>query len=137
VSGAQISAIGLELLISDISAAIAVFVDALGCELVMRGPSPDLAAELAIIDAGAITITLISPTDADRRSIPDVTPRLSQLVFGGSAEAVERTVDALRAAGIGVSTESTDRPFVPPAVMKGVVGFPTAVVLTPMPEDDE
>ena len=108
------------------------FVDALGCEVVMRGPSPHLAAEVAVIDGGPITITLIAPADADRPSIPDTTPRLSQLVFGGSSEETWDAVGRLRSAGIGVSTESSDRPFVTPAVMEGVLGFRTALVMTPM-----
>lgn len=121
--------IGIELLVRDLEPALLALTDGFGCELAWRGPSPDVDAEVAVLDAGAITITLIAPTSTGRPTIPDQQPRLSQLVFGLDAAELPDRIAALRELGIAVADDGL-RPYVPPKVAEGVLGERTALVLT-------
>ena len=94
----DVTVLSLELLVPRIDDALSVFVDTLGFELAHRGPSPDVSAEVAVLDAGSIAITLIQPVDGAGPMIPDVTARLSQLVIGVEGGSLE-TVMAARGGG--------------------------------------
>lgn len=134
MSATPSTVIGIELLVPGIDAALTTFTEALGCELAWRGPSPDVDAEVAVLDAGAITITLISPTSTGRPAIPDREPRLSQLVFGTDTGSVAGIAAALRGLGIAVAGDEDARVYVPPTVAEGVLGARTALVVTAFDE---
>jgi len=120
--------VNIELLVPRISDALAVFVDVLGFELAHRGPAPDVAAEIAVLDAGSVVLTLIEPVEAAGPVVPDVTPRLSQIhvQLGDDRSAA---CEALMAAGLPVEVLDDGSSFVAPGAMVGVVGFPMALVL--------
>lgn len=130
MTASRSTVIGIELLVTRIDAALMTFTEGLGCELAFRGPSPDVDAEVAVLDAGSITITLICPTATGRMPIPDQQPRLSQLVFGAAAADLSDVASALRSLGLGVAGDETTRVYVPPSVAEGVVGASTAVVVS-------
>ena len=127
--------IGLELLVPDIGPAVQVFTEAFGCEVAWEGRSSEIDADVAVLDAGAVTITLVAPTETGGPILPDPSPRLSQLVFGAATGAVDAAVATLRGLGLAVA-ESGRRPFVPPGVAEGVLGAKTALVLTPAEQLD-
>jgi hypothetical protein len=124
-----VTVLSLELLVPRIDDALSVFVDTLGFELAHRGPSPDVSAEVAVLDAGSIAITLIQPVDGSGPMIPDVTARLSQLIVGVEGGALEAVVASLAEAGLPIEAVDDRMSFVPPAAMEGVVGFPMALVM--------
>lgn len=122
--------IGLELLVENLRAAVDVLSRALGCELVWEGRSADIDADAAVLDAGAITITLLEATSTGGVPLPDSTPRLTQLVFGGAAESTEESIRVLQSLGVSVAGRGSNRPHVPPGVARGILGSATALVLT-------
>jgi hypothetical protein len=129
--------IGLELLVPDIAPALETLTSALGCEIAWTGPSAGLDADVAVLDAGPITITLISPTRTGRRAIPDQQPRLTQLVFGVEEPGVSQVITGLRSLGLAVEDGDGGRPYIPPAVAEGVLGWRAALVVTPLSPADE
>ncbi len=128
---------GLEIVVSQLDDALALFVDTLGLELAYRGPSPDVPAEVAVLDGGAIAITLIQPIDSDGAVFPDPKPRLSQIVLGCDPDGLDEMVGAVEAAGLPVDIVGSTRAFVPPAVMEGVLGSRTALVFSTVEVDDD
>lgn len=120
----------IEILVLHIDPALSLFVDTLGMELAHRGLSPDVPAEIAVLDGGSIAITLIAPLDSDDAVFPDPTPRLSQIVFDVPRVELDRIVDDIAAAGVPIEIIDAQRAFVPPAVMDGVLGARTALVFS-------
>jgi len=118
--------VGLELLVPDIDAAVAVFSGVLGFRVAHRGHSPDVPAEVVVLDGGPIALTLIQPIESDGAAFPDPTPRLSQLVV--DTPDMDSVVTAVTEAGLSVESVGANGAFVPPAAMHGVVGFQMALV---------
>lgn len=131
----SVTLIGVELLVGELGPAVQAFTAALGCEVAWSGRSADVDGDVVVLDAGPITITLLSPTSTGGPPLPDTTPRLTQLVFGGDGAAVGSAVDALRALGIAVASDSGPRPYVPPGIAAGLLGARTALVLTVLDGD--
>lgn len=121
--------LGIEVLVPELLPAVETLTRCFGCEVAWTGPSQGVDADVAVLDAGAITITLICPTQTGRAAIPDRTPRLTQLVFGVDDGDVAPVVDALRGLGLAVEDDDGARPYVPPAVAEGVFGFRMALVV--------
>lgn len=132
---ARSTVIGIELLVPELLPAVETLTRGFECELAWTGPSEGVDADVAVLDAGAITITLICPTQTGRRAIPDRQPRLTQLVFGVDGGDVTTVVDGLRALGLAVEDGDGARPYIPPAVAEGVLGFRTALVVSPQVAD--
>lgn len=125
--------VGLELLVPDLDDALAFFVEQVGFAVAHRGPSPEVAGEIAVLDAGPVALTLIQPLDGPAAPIPDQSPRLTQLMISADEPSLlaERVLDA----GLPVETVDATTMFVPPLAMQGVLGFRAAVVVT-APVDD-
>jgi len=126
--------IGLEIVVPQISEAVAFFEEVLGLEVAFRGDAEHAPGEVAVLSGGPIALTLFQPTDDGTDAIADASPRVTQLVFGGSNSSVERVVDAIRDAGLPV-TDTPTTSFVPPKAAAGVFGFPIAVSFRALPTD--
>ena len=127
---------GFELIVPDIDAALALFVDGLGLELVERRSSTDPAGEVAVVAAGDAAISLLQPSDAGPGYVmPNREARLSQIVF--SVEAGRALDLATNIAERGLTARQIDEAqfFVTPAATEGLIGLATAIVVTG--EDDD
>lgn len=129
--------VGLELLVSGIDDAIAVFVDAFGWELVFRGPSGEVSGERAVLDAGSITVTLLQAADHGPKLLSDRAPRLTQIVVGGDAAEIAAADERILGLGLPSHSGGPGRRFIPPEAMAGVLGFETAVMLQEIDDDGE
>jgi catechol 2,3-dioxygenase-like lactoylglutathione lyase family enzyme len=126
----SVNLVGLELVVPDLDAALALLVEALGLEVVERRRSEDPAGEIAVLLAGAVGITLLQPSDAGPGHVlADRQPRVTQLVFGADPREVDNLMTAIAELGISVQLLDAERFFVPPAAAQGVLGVRTAVVV--------
>ena len=133
-----VNVIGIEVLVSRLNEAVDYLSGVLGFPVVWRGPAHDATGEMAVLDAGPVAITLFEPSTAtdDLASIvPDRTPRLTQIVVGASDDVVTAAIDRTTEAGVSVQRIDDERSFVPPAVLEGVLGFPTTLMFTSLPDD--
>ena len=133
-----VNVIGIEVLVSRLNDAVDYLSGVLGFPVVWRGPAHDASGDMAVLDGGPIAITLFEPTaDTDdlRSIVPDRTPRLSQIVVGASDDVVAAAIDRTTDAGVSVQRIDAERSFVPPAVFEGVLGFPTTLMFTSLPEE--
>jgi catechol 2,3-dioxygenase-like lactoylglutathione lyase family enzyme len=123
--------LGIELIVHEMSSALALLVDALGLELVDRFVSTDPAGEVAVLEAGDIAVTLLQPAGGGPGFVlPKREPRLAQIVFGVSAEGLAGVARDLAASGVPTQVVDDARFFVPPASVEGALGLQTAVVVT-------
>lgn len=130
--------IGFELIVPDLSAALVLFVDALGLELVERRASTDPSGEIAVLAIGDAAITLLQPAETGPGNImPKRDPRLSQIVLGVAPDELGALADEVVEMGIPVQPIDASRCFLPPVAIEGFLGVPTAVVLTAPPEAEE
>jgi hypothetical protein len=121
--------VGLEILVSRIDDAVAVFVDAFGWDVVFRGPSGEISGERAVLDAGSITVTLLEPAEHGPKLLSDRAPRVTQLIVGGDADEMAAATDRLTGLGLPTHSGGPGRRFVPPEAVAGVLGFETALML--------
>jgi len=123
--------LGIEIIIQDISAALALLVDALGLELAERFTSIDPAGQMAVLSVGDVAITLFEPASSGPGFVlPTREPRLSQIILGVAAGELVSAGERLSAAGIASQHADESRFFVPPATVAGALGVQTAIVLT-------
>lgn len=128
--------IGLEIVVPGISDAAAFFEEVLGWAVVHRGAAEHAPGEVAVVDGGSIALTLFQPATDETNAISDVSPRVTQLVLGGSSANVAARVGAIRDAGLPV-TDTRVSSFIPPNAAEGIFGFPIAVSLQTLPADGE
>lgn len=129
MSGANL--VGVELIVAELDDALALFVDALGLELVERRASTDPVGELAIVAAGDAVITLLAPSDKGPGFVlPERVPRLSQIVLATPSADVAELASRVTEAGVPVQTTSDTSFFVTPSGCRGALGVKTAVVVT-------
>ena len=125
-----ISLLGLELIVDDLDRALALFVDLLGFDLHQRGPSDLIAGETAVVTDGRIAVTLLHPTtEGDAPILADRSPRLSQVIFGTEAGALDQVAGSMIEAGLAL-TPVKGGFYLRPEAISGVLGFETAVVMT-------
>jgi catechol 2,3-dioxygenase-like lactoylglutathione lyase family enzyme len=129
--------LGIEIVVSDLDRAVAFFADVLGMEVLQRGPSALVEGETALVDAGAVAITLLAPKDhGPGRVLPNREPRVSQLVLGaGSPAALAGLRDHVVEAGLAVVPVDDASFYVTPEAVTGALGIATAIVAVPAPED--
>ncbi len=128
--------VGFELIVHEIDSALALFVDAMGLELVSRHTSTDPAGEIAIINAGDAAITLLKPaTDGPGHMVPKREPRLSQIIFSTGVDDVTELASDVAEHGIAAQRVDDARFFVPPAVCEGLLGIHAAVVVIGIDDD--
>lgn len=130
------SVVGLEILVSRIDDAVAVFVDAFGWEVVFRGPSGEISGERAVLHAGSIVVTLLEPAVDGPKLLADRAPRVTQLVVGGDERQMAAVTERLSGLGLPTHSGGPGRRFVPPEAVAGVLGFETALMLQQVDEDD-
>ena len=128
--------VGLEILVSRIDDAVAVFVEAFGWEVVFRGPSGEISGERAVLDAGSIVVTLLEPAVDGPKLLADRAPRVTQLVVGGDERQMAAVAERLTGLGLPTHSGGPGRRFVPPEAVAGVLGFETALMLQQVDEDD-
>lgn len=131
---AGVTIIGVEILVSEITTAVSYFVDVLGFELIYRGPAQEVPGETAVIDAGAVAVTLLQPADSGPSILADRTPRVTQLVFGTAVGDFAEVVERQHAAGVSTQPHPDGRSFVPPEVAAGILGFDVALMFAKVPE---
>ncbi len=125
-----INFLGLELIVTDIDRAVALFVDLLGFELHQRDESDLVAGDVAIVTDGRIAITLLAPTTQGTAPVlPDRTPRLSQLILGADPSGVDALTEAIVEAGLAMAPTTTGF-YMKPEGIGGVLGIETAIVVT-------
>lgn len=126
--------VGFELIVPNLSAALVLFVDTLGLELIERRRTTDPIGELAVLAIGDAAITLLEPAETGPGNIlPKREPRLSQIVLGVAPDELPALADDVVEAGIPVQTIDETRCFLPPVAMSGFLGISAAVVLTAPP----
>ena len=126
--------VGFELIVPNLTAALALFVDALGLDLVDRRASTDPSGEIAVLAIGDAAITLLEPAEHGPGNVlPKRDPRLSQIVLGVASDELDGLAEHVVEAGIPVQAVDTTRCFLPPVAMRGFLGISTAVVLTAPP----
>jgi hypothetical protein len=95
--------VALEFVLDEVGPALELFVDHLGFTLVDRYPHPALDAEVFVLDAEPIAITILRRTAyGDRPGIPPSVPNLTQLIFDVSSERLAALRGQLTAAGAAV-----------------------------------
>jgi hypothetical protein len=86
--------VALEFVLDEVGPALELFVEHLGFALVDRYRHPALDAEVFVLDADPVAITLLRRTAVgDRPGVPPALPNLSQLIFDVGSPAA---LDALR-----------------------------------------
>lgn len=134
--------VAIEIIVHDISAALALFCDAMGLELVERFANTDPVGEMAIVATGDLALTLFEPSASGPGYVlPKREPRLSQLVFAVEPGALAGAAAGLGEAGIATQPVGDTRCYVPPASTAGLLGLQAAIVITelaatPAPESD-
>ena len=134
----SLSVLGIELVVDDLDRAVELFTTVLGCALLSRGPAALVAGELAVIDAGAMVISLLEPAASGPGPLlGHREPRLTQIVMsspssGHTAEVMTRSIEA----GLSVVPGSTGFHLDPDA-LEGALGQMVAVVVTTMEIDSD
>jgi catechol 2,3-dioxygenase-like lactoylglutathione lyase family enzyme len=129
--------IGVELIVEDLDRAIELFTDVLGLEVVSEGPSATIVGRVAVIDAGAVAVTLLEPSSSGPGHVlAERSPRLSQLVFGvpegdDAGLLLDRSVEA----GLAAQIMGPGTFYLSPESVSGALGQRTAVVVTPVVTD--
>ena len=124
--------LGLELIVDDLDRAVEMFTAIIGCSLVHRGPSTFVSGEVAMIDAGAVMITLLHPASSGPgRILAERTPRLTQLVFGTeSADALDLVRERATEAGVATAASGAGRFHVTAECAQGALGLAVALSVT-------
>lgn len=125
--------VGLELIVRRIDSVIDVFTESFGWAVAYDGPAGDARGRAVVFDAGAVAITLLQPDEHGDDILADRTPRLSQLVVGGSDP--DGIVDRLTELGIPTHGAGPGRRFVPPEAVDGLLGFETALMIQEVVDD--
>lgn len=101
--------VALEFVVDDPAPAIELLA-LMGCALVDHYPHPALDADVRIIDAGSVTIALLTPTDhGDRMPLSPPASNLSQLIFDVEGAAPFQALrDRLVDAGAPVVAEGSN-----------------------------
>lgn len=129
------SVIGFELIVDDLSRALALFVDVLGLEVYDQGKSEMFEGDMAVVTDGNIAITLMAPaTSGDGPVLPDRTPRLSQLIVGGDDASTAGALARAAEAGLAIS-RTENGSFLSPESIGGALGIETAIVLVSQTAD--
>ena len=125
----EANVIGVEILVSEIDAAISFFSGVLGFAVAFRGPAKQVPGETAVLDGGNIALTLLQPAEHGPRVLADRRPRVTQIVIGAPGESVLELSDRIRNAGVPVVVLDDGRVAVPPEVTEGILGFDVALLL--------
>ena len=132
----KVNLVGFELIVEQIDSALALFVDGLGLELVVRRTSIDPAGEIAIIAAGDAAITLLQPaTSGPGHLLPKREPRLSQIIFSIDEDKIDELAADIIESGIPAQQMLRSRFFVPPPATEGLLGFQTTIVVAGIEND--
>lgn len=124
-------AIGVELVVEDLDRAVQLFTEVLGLELASAGPATTVVGRVAVVDAGALAITLLEPASSGPGNVlADRAPRLSQLVFGVEVGGLDTLLERATDAGLAVQLSGPGAFYVSPESAAGALGQRTAVVVT-------
>jgi catechol-2,3-dioxygenase len=126
----------LEFVVEDLDKSLELFVELIGLEIMSRNQHPVLAAEVAMISAGPIVITLLEPNDDPERtpmSAPE--PRLAQMALVvPSEEELIGLRDRLIDAGAAVMSDSPQMFHLSETMIEGVLGRAPAPVFLVSPK---
>ena len=124
----------LEFVVEDLDKALELFVDLMGLEFLSRSQHPSLAAEVVMLSAGPVAITILHPTDdPDRMPLASPEPRMAQMVFMiDSDEHLLGLRDRMIEAGAGVMSDSPQMFHLGQSMIEGLLGkSPVPVFLVP------
>jgi len=128
---APVVLVGIELLVTEIDAALVLLEGAFGLDVVERHNSTDPAGEIAVLDAGGVTITLLQAADhGPGYVLPRREPRVTQLVFGVPGDDAGAMRMAVGESGVPTLSLGDGGFYVPPTGGEGLFGFEIAAVLT-------
>jgi len=131
------SLIALEFVVEKLDEALELLVDLLGMELVDRYPHPEFDAEVALLNAGPIAISLLSPGEGSGRPYPESKPRLAQMTLSVDDEAAFRSMrDRLAAAGASTVHVNPGLFLLSPHLTENLFGESPAIVLMLPPKED-
>ncbi len=131
-----VSVVGVELLVPSLDEALTFFEGVLGLPVVHRGPAGHAPGEVAVLDGGAVAITLFEPSASGDGVLADRSPRFSQLVLGGSPGAFDRANASIVDAGVSLRRVDDAGTFVPPEAAEGILGFQAAIAVRSIDDDD-
>ena len=131
--------VSAEFIVDDLARAEAFLVGLMGFRVVHRSRHAEFDADLVLVDAGPVTLSLLCPTDiGDRPPFPAVEPKLAHLTF---VVEDEREFGALRArlieAGAAVAHGGRHMFHLPDAFMQAIFGAAPAFVVVRMTESEE
>jgi catechol 2,3-dioxygenase-like lactoylglutathione lyase family enzyme len=124
----------LEFVVDDLDKALELLVDLMGLELLSREPHATLAADVALLAAGPIAISVIQETETvERMPLSSPEPRLAQMVFTiGSETELLNLRDHFIDAGASVVSDSPTMFHLSESMIEGVFGAsPVPVFLVP------
>lgn len=127
-----LSLVAAEYVVDDLERVEELLVDLLGLEVVQRTAHPDFDAELVVLSAGPVAVSLLHPTDVgDRPPFPVPDPRLAQLTFTVDDSAAFSDIRRrLVEAGAAVVNGGPRMFYFPEKFIEGVFGSaPVLVVL--------
>ena len=134
----SLTVLGIELVVDDLDRAVELFTDVLGCALLSRGPAVLVAGELAVIDAGAMVVSLLAPAVSGAGPLlGHREPRLTQIIMsspnsGHTAQVMKRSIEAGLSVVPGVAGFHLD-----PDGIEGALGQMVAVVVTTLERDSD
>ncbi len=130
--------VALEFVVKDLNTIIALLCDVIGFELVQKGRHSIYDADIAIVSAGELALSLLQPTTTDDGLFfPSPDPRLSQLTFSvPSVSYVDELVERISEAGVPVH-ENESVVFIDQQMVEEVLGrSPTFVFVKPQTDND-
>ncbi len=131
------SLIALEFVVEKLDEALELLVDLLNMELVDRYPHPEFEAEVALLNAGPVAISLLCPTEGAGRPYPEPKPRLAQMTLTIDNESAFRsTRDRLAEAGASAVHINPGLFLLSPSMTEGLFGESPGFVLMLPPKED-
>jgi hypothetical protein len=129
----MIKLLSVEVLVESLDRALEILVNCFGCSLIERVATETPAGERALVDAGSIVLTLLEPSPhGPGYVLPDRSPQFSQLVFGGTEQAIAEVESRTEAAGLAIEQLPGASWYVTRESVTGALGISTAMVFTPV-----
>jgi hypothetical protein len=125
--------LSVELIVESVDRAIEILVGCCGFELLERVETTEPAGIRAMVDVGSTILTLLEPSPHGPGVVlPDRSPRLSQLVFGGAGDTIASIDERCEAAGLASERLPGQGWYLTKEGVAGVLGVSTALVFTPV-----
>ena len=132
----SVSLVSAEYVVDDLERAEELFVGLMGLTVVQRSRHAEFDADLVLLNAGSVTLSLLCPTDVgDRPPFPAVEPKLAHLTFVVDDE---RDFVALRSrlvdAGAAVVHSGPQMFHLPEGLVQSILGDAPVIVVVQLNE---